>query len=60
MSISTVSNTQENRKGEDGVEKQGRKSVVAYIKNYFKEYCNATAIHGVRYLAEDNRNIIER
>lgn len=30
------------------------------VSNYFTEYCNATSIHGFRYLGEQDRSCLEK
>ncbi|KAF2896463.1 hypothetical protein ILUMI_09711, partial [Ignelater luminosus] len=37
-----------------------RPSWLENVKNYFCEYCNLSGLHGVRYLAESGRFIVEK
>lgn len=37
-----------------------RPTLLQNLKNYFSQYCMSTGVHGVRYLGESGRFIIEK
>lgn len=43
----------------DGNDSRKSKSTLKRTHDYFKEYCNSTSIHGLKYLAE-SRSLGER